>query len=1615
MKIHADAHGSRPGEDVLVEKTAEVLDLLDPEREPRARTLALILQAHTPLGYLRQPAAAKIAEWIREFLRFIEDRREAAAARLIPLSGRGRALLLTNCPDAPFLLDSLQNFLTRSNLRNQVVSHPLLSIRRRGGEVVALGGVEEDGPRESFVILELEGLAADAGEELIRGVEEVLQAVLQVRRDSRTLGQKLKELEQNADLEPYRDFWQWLQKGNFLPFSYRCLELRLKGQRQLAIREAAGTALGIPGDPLELVCCEEHSLAEFAPDFQARITRPGRLVVEEIGRLSPVHRAEPLVYLGFRERAGEGEREHAFLGLFSQQSLNEPAFNVPPLRRRIEAALAALCIPRDCHDYRKTVEIFNSFPKVELFFMSPEELVETVRSFTLLYRHGAVKVVAARSLAVHGLTLLIIMPRGFYDEAMVPRLEHYLRRFFQAPSAATRIIHIAPEFLSLHASLQPEAEEVRLDLQRLERGLTNIARPWPLKLQRLFTRAFGEIEGVRLWRKYVGSFSREYPTLVHPRFAMRDVHRIEQVLADGEERVDLWGPFRRQEKFYRLQFYSRRESYLNELMPFLENLHLNVIDEVDFTIEVDGSRVFIKSFAVRAGAAGAGELSALRGPLLEAVAALRRGEVENDYLHRLLLLTGLSWREIDVFRGYRNYYFQLGSSFTKRRVAFSLINNPRVALLLFRYFAARFRPEEKWRDLGRREEEALSPIRLELAEALEQVSDINEDQVLRTLFNLIDSTVRTNFFLRCDRPDYFFAFKISALGIIEMPAPRPMFEIYVHGHVMEGIHLRGGKVARGGIRWSDRPDDFRTEILGLMKTQMTKNAQIVPVGSKGGFVVKGAWSGREEGAALSKEAYQVLMRGLLDLTDNRRGEEILRPPGVVAYDEDDPYLVVAADKGTAHLSDTANAISRDYGFWLGDAFASGGSHGYDHKALGITARGAWECVKRHFREMGKDIQKEPFTVVGIGDMSGDVFGNGMLLSRQIRLLAAFDHRHIFLDPDPDAEKSFRERQRLFELPRSSWDDYDRKLISAGGGVWSRQAKNIPLAPRVRQWLGVRQEAIDGPGLVRLLLAADADLLWNGGIGTYVKAGSEKHEEAGDRANDQVRVDAGQLRVRVIGEGGNLGLTQKARIEYALAGGRINTDAIDNSAGVDTSDHEVNLKILLQRMHEDGRLDSREERDSLLQSVTEEVCAAVLADNYDQSLCLSLDQRRSAEDVEPFLILSERLSNAGLLDRRGEFLPASREVLARPGQSLVRPELAVLMAYAKMQLYQALLESDQPEGPGGSDYLNGYFPAPIRERFQTGLARHPLAREIAATMITNTVINQAGGAFPANLSQGTGVPLPAVAAAYLTFDRVLDAPSLRRRISDLDNRLTAERQYEILLSLENALAGLCRWALEHGLQQGPEERRVEDLREQMAAYLKTLGSILAKEEWQQCQERVSATGGRGISRGRCPAPGHPAAPGGLPAGCGAGDPHRRRFPFDCQHLRRDPGISAASADPAADAGGAGARLLGPPGAAGPAAALCRRSFPPYPGGMGGERGKSGGVFLPAPGEGEVLPQSAEHPCGKPRRATTTPLPFSPAPWKKFPLERVHLPSVPARLKDGQGFPSMFAWPEEKGDV
>ncbi|MGJ0514288.1 MAG: NAD-glutamate dehydrogenase domain-containing protein [Methylomicrobium sp.] len=923
---------------------------------------------------------------------------------------------------------------------------------------------------------------------------------------------------------------------------------------------------------------------------------------------------------------------------------------------------------------------------------------------------------------------------------------------------------------------------------------------WQHALRRLAERALGKKQGRALCNKYRSLTTENYQSLIPPRLALKDMLQLELLQRDCPS-ARLLSPCLNVEH-YRLHFYSREERFLDEYIPLLENLHLRVMDQVQFTGDVKDAPYFIKSFTIKPAQNPCKPIVRLRQRLLEAIQAILAGRVENDALNKLIILTGMEWQEIDVLRAYRNYYLQLGYRTTRASIHHALLCNPDVALCLYHYFDARFRPYGKDENASLREELFLLPMHLNLLQSMDKVVDLNDDRILRNLFNLIDATMRCNFHLRKSSPDYFIAFKIDSLGVIEMPPPKPQYEIYVHAATMQGIHLRAGKISRGGIRWSDRPDDFRSEILDLMQTQISKNALIVPTGAKGGFVLTSNGL-RSDFKAAGKEAYLTLIKGLLDLTDNYDDtQSVSHPPNLVVYDDPDPYLVVAADKGTAQFSDIANEVSTNYRFWLGDAFASGGSHGYNHKALGITARGAWECVKRHFRELGKNIQKEAFTVIGIGSMDGDVFGNGMLRSPCIRLLAAFSGQHIFLDPNPpEGEAAFRERKRLFDLPGSSWNDYDRALLSKGGGVYLRSAKDISLSPEVKKWLGVHYRALDGESLIRYLLTAETDLLWLGGIGTYVKSSAEKHEDVSDRANDTVRVDAAALRAKVVGEGANLGFTQKARIEYSLNGGRINTDAVDNSAGVDTSDHEVNLKIFLTLLSKKNLLIGSQ---TLFAEMTEQVCRLVLADNYAQSQCLSLDQLRHAESLAPFFQIAERLEAAGFLEGAKDVFPSEKEVQSRADKNLTRPELAVLMSAAKMFLTEQIQEHTALLGDPCCDrYLSDYFPDPIVKDFRDELPSHPLADEIKATFISNKIINQAGCRFLMTHVDGEKLDLLERINHYLAFERILDADELRRRIESLDNQISAALQYRFLLDIESVLEHFCRWASLHQLRIRPD--------------------------------------------------------------------------------------------------------------------------------------------------------------------------------------------------------------------
>jgi glutamate dehydrogenase len=1097
------------------------------------------------------------------------------------------------------------------------------------------------------------------------------------------------------------------------------------------------------------------------------------------------------------------------------------------LRQKLRRVLDLDGAIPDSHDFKKIVEIFNSLPRPDLFWADAESLHREIRTIMGLEQERGVRLMVRSDPLERGLAVMVVLPRDRFSASVRRRIQSRLATALDASAVDYQLaMGEDEEQVRLHFFFTTATREGEVDVTGLEVDVAELTRGWEDHLRERLVRVHGVRAGRSLADTYLRAFEDRYTADTAADRAVRDIEQLE-ALGDGAVRVDLVNPDddRRGEDVTLLRIYHPgRGMVLSDVLPILENVGFRVLEQVSYVVRPPGRERGIEVFKIQDQGGAPVDIEADGPRVIEASERLLRGEAEHDRLNRLVLYAGLSVREVALLRTYQMYYGQLSAVTSRRFVNETLLAHPRLARQLFEVFRVKFDPT-----LGESAESRawrLVEAREAYLDGLVEVDSLPEDRLLRGLINLVDATVRTNYFLGRE----VISVKIVSAQVDTMPDPRPMFEIAVSSRSVEGAHLRGGKVARGGIRWSDRHDDFRTEVLGLMKTQMTKNAVIVPVGSKGAFVVKSAPADREALRGYVLEQYRAYIRSLLDVTDNVVAGRVEHPEGVLVYDDDDAYLVVAADKGTATFSDVANAIAEEYGFWLGDAFASGGSQGYDHKREAITARGAWEAVKRHFLEMGRDPLGEPLSVAGIGDMSGDVFGNGMLYSEQIRLVAAFNHQHVMIDPDPDPVTSYAERARLFALPRSSWADYDRSLLSEGGMIVERAAKRVVLTPRARELLGAREEAMSGQDIVRAVLCLPVDLLWNGGIGTYVKALSERHGDVGDASNDAVRVDAIDLRAKVVAEGGNLGLTQAARVEYALAGGRINTDAIDNSGGVDLSDREVNIKVLLQPLVRSGAVPAAD-RTRLLESMTGEVVALVLRDNARQALALALAERRARHDVRLFESLMEYLAERGDMNPSVEGLPSRRVIAERErlGEGLTRPELAILMAYVKMGLYRRLLETDVPAEHALEHYLTDYFPRLLRERYLDALRRHPLRREIAATQMTNTVVDLLGISFVHRMIRDTGATPVEIVRAGLIAMEVLSVEDLVARLDGLGTTVPVASVYQVLDDQVRAVEGLVRWMLLNDLSGGPVEDFVDTYRAPLATLRQGLAELLPVSE------------------------------------------------------------------------------------------------------------------------------------------------------------------------------------------
>jgi glutamate dehydrogenase len=1337
-------------------------------------------------------------------------------------------LIRTHAAEAPFIVSTIREYLHERQLPVERFLHPVLKVERNAdGTVRSVGPGSAGPPLESLVHCEVPrigdpALIARVRDELSASLDDVEAVTADFAAIMDALNDSAASLEQTAhrltgregEIREVRDFLRWL-RPNFVFLGY-CETGVVRAVDNGGAAEP-GARLGLARQPdwSDRVRRATERRAKAPPEDPRRADDdttprwpPRLLTVTQTYVESTVHRRVRMHAIALRNVEGEriiGERH--FLGLFRARAYQEEAEHIPILRHKLELVLKGAGWREDSHNYREAIKIFNSMPKEELFLATSVDIGREIEAILTQYYTHEVKVMVRPDATANTVSVMVIMPRERYSGRARRGIQSELVRQFDATLLNTNLVMGGGEQARLHFQLAATPD--RLDagvVEQLEQRVRALIQTWTDELEVRLARSHTPDEARRQAQRWGTAFSAEYQAAMQPEDAVADIAAIETMEAAGRD-VDL--RFSNPEpaggdRITRLTVYTRgTRLVLSDVMPILENAGLRVLSMSAFNATENGRPVFIYIFAVQDDAHAPIDLDARGALLAEALLAVGRGEATNDALNALVLQAGLAWREVDVLRAYCEYGFQLKLSPARITLTGALRAQPPVARLLVALFVQKFDPSAAASSAER--QARIDTLCADITASLEKVTSLGEDRALRYLLALVLATVRTNYFLnggaqptRRSGGVPYISFKILSEHLQSLVPTRLRAEVWVQSARMAGVHLRRGPVSRGGLRYSDRPDDLRTEVLGLVRTQSVKNCVIVPAGSKGGFVIRRQHADPQYAADEVVSQYRTLIRGLLDVTDNLSGTNVVRPASVVVHDDADPYLVVAADKGTAKFSDVANEVAAEYGFWLGDAFASGGSNGYDHKGVGITARGTWVCVQRHFRELGRDIQTEPFTVVGIGDMSGDVFGNGMLLSPEIRLIAAFDHRHIFVDPTPDAAASFAERQRLFALGRSSWADYDTALLSTGGFVVPRGIKSIELAAAAAAALGVSDDArrMDGETLVRTVLRAPVDLLWNGGIGTYVKAPEERHADVGDSANDAVRIDASELRCRVLGEGGNLGLTQRARVHFALNGGLCYTDAIDNSGGVDMSDREVNLKILLNAAVAQGRLD-REGRNALLRDLTDAVTDRVLNDNRSQSLAISLDTRRALDGYDDFHGLMVAFERNRVFDRAGEALPTLEDLSERRlhGQSLTRPELAVLLAYAKLTLKPALVTSDVLDDPALESYLVDYFPPrAVEAAGPAALAGHRLRRDVIATQLANEMVDLMGATFLHRLTRDTGRGEALVARAWFIASRLSGAPELRAQLTALEDRLPSDVVYRWLLGLARVLERTTRWIL-----------------------------------------------------------------------------------------------------------------------------------------------------------------------------------------------------------------------------
>ena len=1309
--------------------------------------------------------------------------------------------------DQVFLVDSLSMGLNRAGLTIYLTIHPMIrSVRDKQGRLQELNSVSHagEGQIESLIHFEVEKqLSPEVLKSLEKMIRDVIRDVTYANTDWQPMKQRVQSIREvvhsgklpieSGRLAEVEAFLQWIDDDHFTFLAYCEFDLRHEGGEPLLELER-GSQLGL----FQESCLNHQQAISVIPlEGSAYLDSPDYLVVTKSNAKSTVHRPAYMDFIGIKRYNDHDEPDglYCLLGLFTSVAYNSPPRDIPLLRKKVQEVIVKSGLAPSSHSGKALENILTTYPRDTLFQIPVDELEEMATGILGLQERQRTRLFVTRDLFKRFYSCLIYLPRERYSRKLRLRIQEVLVKALNGTEVESNTLFTESTLARIHLIVHAvPGSEMECSLDELERLVINATTSWRDGLQTALNEQYGDLLGAQYYKAYEDAFPRGFREDFYPRTAAADVARIERARQSNQLDLNFYRPILESSQYVHCRLYSAADPVsLSDVIPVLENMGLTVFGERPYRIRHPSGHIWIHDFSMSY-SGGHERLTEESSQLFqEAFLKVWEGDVDNDGFNQLVLDAGLNWKEVALLRAYARYFKQIKFPFSRSYIIESLTRNADITRLLVDLFIQRFDPQLKGRN--KKMEGTLQKIE----SALDGVASLDQDRILRSYVNIIQSTLRSNYF----QPDAtgetksYISFKIDPRQVNGMPLPMPMFEIFVFSSRMEGVHLRGGKVARGGLRWSDRMEDFRTEVLGLMKAQMVKNTVIVPVGSKGGFIVKRTLDGLQREQMMEEVVfcYRTLLRGMLDLTDNLKEGKVLPPLSLVCHDEDDPYLVVAADKGTATFSDIANEVAGEYDYWLGDAFASGGSVGYDHKKMGITARGAWESVKRSFRELGVNIQTTDFRVLGIGDMSGDVFGNGMQLSRHIKLVAAFNHLHIFLDPDPDPEVSFKERQRLFKLPRSSWADYDKKLISTGGGVFPRSAKSITLSDEVKAMTGAKVDKMTPTELIKLLLKSPLDLIWNGGIGTYIKSEQESHEDVGDKANDALRVNGGELRCKVVGEGGNLGVTQLGRIEFAEKGGLIYTDAIDNSAGVDCSDHEVNIKILLGQIVANGDM-TEKQRNTLLAEMTDEVAELVLADNYAQTLSISLVVFEASERLNEHSRFIDFLESNGRLNRELEYLPSKKVIAERQAakRGLTKPEVAVLLAYSKMTYFDALIHSDIPDDEFLETELIDYFPKVLGERFSTEMGSHQLKREIISTHLTNSIVEHVGIGFAFRVREEVGTNIAGVTRSYLASSKIFSTDELWRDIKALDNQVATSVQMEMMCMIARLIEQSVLWIL-----------------------------------------------------------------------------------------------------------------------------------------------------------------------------------------------------------------------------